>query len=110
MASSFSTDAVASNDFSYFMKSVLKRLGRRAQGVSVPDGLPLFIESIHSTNPSYALPPCVSEKDAAQFKSRIAKLPPEITQVEVTNISSQNLSPEAFTIPSDYTRRGLVPD
>jgi hypothetical protein len=106
----FSTDAVGSDDFTHFMKSLLQRVGGGGQRVSVPGGVPLMIESIHRTNPSYTLPPDVPAKDAAQFKSRIAKIPPQITHVEVTKISSQNLAPEVFTIPSDYTRSGPVPD
>jgi hypothetical protein len=105
----FSTSPAGSDEFSRLMKSVIQHLRRRARGVVLPDGIPLVIESTRRANPSFT-PVDVPEKEALIFKSRIAKIPPQLTRQEVTKITSATLTPDVFNTPAGYTRRGAVPD
>ena len=105
VAACFSTQPVGSREYSRFIKTELQRLGRRAQGVSIPAGVPLIVESTHGANPSFTMPD-LPEKELLAFKSRIAKIPPQLTRAEVTKISPEKLSPDVFSTPTGYTRRG----
>jgi len=105
----FSSDAPGLEDFSHFMKTELQRLGHRAHGVSVPAGVPLIIESSHGANPSFTMRD-LPEKELLAFKSRIAKIPPQLTSEEVTKITSEKLTPDVFSTPAGYTRHGPALD
>ncbi|GEM_PF-2286797 len=105
----FSTEAQGSKTFAHLMKLVVERLGRKAQGVWLPDGLPLMVEATRATNPSFTFPD-VPPKDLLQFKQRIAKIPPQVTRQVVTKLTSEKLTPEAFRVPAGYKRVGPLPD
>jgi hypothetical protein len=105
----FSSDAPGSEEFSHFLKTELERLGHRAQGVSIPAGIPLIIESTHGGNPSFTMRD-IAEKDLLAFKSRIAKIPPQLTRQEVTKLTSVKLPLDAFSTPAGYTRQGPAMD
>jgi hypothetical protein len=101
----FSTDPRGSDDFSHFLKLMVQHSRHPDAATSLPAGIPLIIESTRSANPAFALPGFPGD-EVASFKSRIAKLPPQVTRVEVTKITSEEFSPDAFNVPAGYTRRG----
>ncbi|MBV8357408.1 MAG: hypothetical protein JO189_05660 [Deltaproteobacteria bacterium] len=101
----FSTDTAGSDDFSHFIRLIIGRYGR---AISVPAGVPLIIESTRKGNPAFS-PPDISAKEAVRFKNIIAKIPPQVTRVEVTKITSEKLSPDVFNIPAGYSRSGPEP-
>jgi hypothetical protein len=106
----FSPGAAGSHEFTHFMQLTFRRSGKSGGAISVPAGIPLIIESTRGVNPSFVVPADVPKEDAARFKNRIAKIPPQITRVEVTKITSEKLSPDGFNTPPDYTRRGREPN
>jgi hypothetical protein len=106
----FSPDAAGSDEFSHFMQSMFRRSGKSGGAISFPAGIPLIIESARGVNPSFGVPADVPKEDATRFKNRMAKIPPQITRVEVTKITSEKLSPDAFNTPAGYTRRGREPN
>jgi hypothetical protein len=101
----FSTDVAGSDDFTHFLKSMARHSRYPKAATSRPPGIPLIIESTRGINPAY-VPPHVSTKEAERFKSTIAKIPPQTTRVEVTKITSEKFSPDAFNTPSGYKRVG----
>jgi hypothetical protein len=101
----FSTDAPSSKDFSHFVESTIPRAAQSSGSISVPAGVPLIIESSKGINPSFVRQD-VPKEEAERFRSRIAKIPPQVTRVEVTKIESKQLSPEVFNIPTGYSRIG----
>jgi hypothetical protein len=105
----FSSDAPGSEEFSHFMKAVVQRLGRRAEGVAVPEGFPLVVEVTHAINPSFTLAG-VPPKELLRFRQRIARIPPQVTREEVTKLSSKKLAPDLFRVPLGYKRIGPLPD
>jgi hypothetical protein len=102
----FSTNAAGSDDFSHFIQSIVGRYGR---AMSVPAGVPLIIESTRRGNLAFS-PPGLSAKEAVRFKNIIAKIPPQVTRVEVTKITSEKLSPDVFKTPAGYARSGPGPN
>jgi hypothetical protein len=102
----FSTDAAGSDDFSHFIQLIIGRYGR---AISVPAGVPLIIESTRRGNLAFS-PPGISAKEAVRFKNTIAKIPPQVTRVEVTKITSEKLSPDVFKTPAGYARSGPEPN
>jgi hypothetical protein len=105
----FSTDAPGSDEFSHFVQSTFGRLGQAGGAISVPAGVPLIIESTRGVNPSF-WPQDVPKEEALKFKDRISKIPPEITQVEVTKITSKKLLPDVFNVPAGYKLVGRALD
>ena len=105
----FSTDVVGSDDFSHFMQSIVGRSEHPESAISVPPGVPLIIESTRRGNPEFS-PPNISAKEVVRLKTRIAKIPPQVTRVEVTKLTSKKLSPDAFNSPAGYVRLGPEPD
>ena len=105
----FSTDAAGSDEFTHFMQSMFRRSGKSGGAISFPAGVPLIIELTRGVNPSF-VPADVPKEEAARFKSRIAKIPPQVTREEVTKITSEKLSPDAFNTPAGYVRVGREPD
>jgi len=105
----FSTDAAGSDEFTHFMQLMLRRPGKSGGAVSLPMGVPLIIESTRGVNPSFA-PPDVPKEEAARFKSRIAKIPPQVTREEVTKITHEKIPPDAFNTPAGYVRVGREPN
>jgi hypothetical protein len=105
----FSADAAGSDEFTHFMQSMFRRSGKSNWAISFPVGFPLIIESMRGVNPSF-VPADVTKEEAARFKSRIAKIPPQVTREEVTKITSEKFPPDAFTTPAGYTRLGKEPD
>lgn len=105
----FSTGVAGADEFGHFMKSLLQRVGSRARGVSIPAGIPVVVESTHGVNPSFT-PVGVADKEALQFKNRIAKIPAQVTREEVIKITSKKLSRDVFSTPRGYTRVGPEPD
>jgi hypothetical protein len=101
----FSTDAAGSDEFTHFMQSMFRSSGKSSGTISFPVGFPLIIESTRGVNPSF-VPADVTKEEAARFKSRIAKIPPQVSREEVTKITSEKLPPDAFTTPAGYTRLG----
>jgi hypothetical protein len=101
----FSTDAAGSDDFSHFIQSIVGSYGR---AISVPAGVPLIIESTRRGNPAFS-PPDISAEEAVRFKNIIAKIPPQVTRVEVMKITSEELSPDVFKTPAGYARSGPEP-
>lgn len=101
----FSTDAPNSEEFSHLVQSMVQHAGPAGASISVPSGVPLIIESTSGVNPSFVLPDA-SKEEAERFRSRLAKIPPQVTRVEVTKIESKQLLPEVFNIPTGYSRRG----
>ena len=101
----FSTDAPSSAEFTHFVQSTVRRATQFGGSISLPSGVPLIIELTRGINHSF-VPADVSKEEAERFRSRIAKIPPQITRVEVTKIESKQLSPEVFTIPTGYSRIG----
>ena len=83
--------------------------GSPGGAISFPAGVPLIIESTRGVNPSFVLAD-VPKEEAARFKSRIAKIPPQVTREEVTKITSEKLSPDAFNTPAGYVRVGREPN
>ena len=100
----FSTDAPSSQEFSHFVQATVRR-GQSFRSISLPSGVPLIIESTRGVNLSFE-PAGVPKEEAERFKSRIAKIPPQVTRVEVTKIETKRLSPDEFSVPSGYSRRG----
>jgi hypothetical protein len=101
----FSTDAPSSAEFSHFLQAAVRHVVQSGTSLSVPSGVPLIIQSTRGVNPSF-FPADVPKEEAERFRSRIAKIPPEVTRVEVTKIESKPLSPDVFNIPTGYTRVG----
>jgi len=101
----FSTDAPSSEEFSHFLQSTVRHVGPSGASMSVPSGVPLIIEMTRGINRSF-VPADVSKEEAERFRSRIAKIPPQVTRVEVTKIEAKQLSPEVFNIPTGYNRVG----
>jgi hypothetical protein len=104
----FSTNATGAHDFDHFIKTIVRHSGR-LEGASIPAGLPLAIESKHGVNTSF-VPPNVSKQEAQRFQRQIAHIPTQITRVDVTKITSVELSTDTFTAPAGYVRRGPRPD
>jgi hypothetical protein len=84
---------------------MLRRSRKSSGAVSFPAGVPLIVEWTHGVNPSF-VPADVTKEEAARFKSRIAKIPPQVRREEVTKITSEKLPPDSFTTPAGYTRLG----
>ena len=103
----FSTQPAGAREFHHFVQAVLKS-GPHQTTNSLPPGMPLMIESIGTVNLAI-VPPDVSPQEAARFKNRIAKIPPQVTHVEVTKITSKKLPPQEFGVPPGYTRQGPAP-
>jgi len=101
----FSTGVTGSTDFNRFIRTVLQQRSYGSGAPSIPEGLPLTIESIRTVNPSI-VPTDIPKEEAVRFEKRIASIPPEITRVEVTKISAANLAADEFTIPAGYSRIG----
>ena len=101
----FSAEAAGAVDFTHFLKLLLRRPGNRPNKISPPAGMPLLIESTQKINPAFG-PQDVSAEELARFKTTIAKIPPQVTQLVVTKITSEKFSPQAFNTPAGYTRRG----
>ncbi|MBV8055729.1 MAG: hypothetical protein JO071_10865 [Deltaproteobacteria bacterium] len=101
----FSSDAAGSDDFSRFIKLIV---GRPGLAIPVPAGIPLIIESTRRINPAFS-PLGIQAKEAVRFKTLIAKIPPQVTQVVVTKVTSEKLSPDVFNSPAGYTRLGPRP-
>ena len=105
----FSTDAAGSDDFSHFMKSMVRDSGPPGRSISVPAGVPLIIESTLRVNPALASPD-IPAQETVRFRNRISKMPPQVTRVVVTKITSEKLSPDKFSSPAGYTRHESEPD
>ncbi len=83
--------------------------GKSGGAISFPAGVPLIIELTRGVNPSF-VPADVTKEEAARFKSRIAKIPPQVTREEVTKITPEKLPPDAFNTPAGYVRVGREPN
>jgi hypothetical protein len=101
----FSTQATGSDDFSRFIKSMVRNLRLPERWVSIPAGLPLEIESTRKGNLAYHFPDLSVEQEA-HIRSTIAHIPTDLTQVVVTRITSEKLAPDVFNTPVGYTRIG----
>ena len=105
----FSTNAAGSDEFTHFMQSMFRRSGKSGGAISFPAGVPLIIELTRGVNPSF-VPADVTKEEAARFKSRIAKIPSQVTREEVTKITPEKLPPDAFNTPAGYVRVGREPN
>jgi len=101
----FSTDAPSSEEFSHFVQSIVRRIGQPSGSISIPTGVPLIIEATRGVNRSF-VPADVPKEEAERFMSRIEKIPPQVTRIDVTKIESKKLSPDEFNIPTGYRRIG----
>jgi hypothetical protein len=101
----FSTNAPGSGDLTNLIKSISQQSKRVKATSSIPAGMPLVIEASFGIDPSFT-PPDTEPKAAAEFKRKIATIPPQITREEVTKVTSVKLSPDVFEVPAGYTRRG----
>lgn len=108
----FSTNAAGSDEFTHFMQLMLRRSGKSGGAISFPVGVPLIIESTRGVNPSFVPADVtdVTKEEAARFKSRIAKIPPQVTREEVTKITPEKLPPDSFNTPAGYVRVGREPN
>jgi hypothetical protein len=105
----FSSDVPNSEEFSHFVQSTIRHLGTSNASISIPIGVPLMIELTRGINRSF-VPQDVPKQEADRFRARIAKIPPQVTRIEVTKIESKKLSPDLFSIPTGYSRRGPALD
>lgn len=70
---------------------------------SVPDGIPLELESTFKRNP-LPIPPGMPPEQVARIKEILAK--PIVTKTVVTKLSVEKLAVDAFAPPAGYRRIG----
>lgn len=105
----FSTSAPGAAEFNDFTQAMAKRLkAANAMAGTMPNGIPLTMDSTRKLSSSFAMPG-MSPEQAARLKAMMAKQSPQTTKTVVTKIATRELPADTFTPPTGYTRRGAGP-
>lgn len=105
----FSTSAPGAAEFSEFTKAMAARLkNANAMAGTMPQGIPLTMDSTRKMNSSFAIPG-VSPEQAARIKDLMSKQAPQTTKTTVTKIATRELPADTFQAPAGYERRTMAP-
>ncbi len=103
----FSTSAPGAAEFSKFTKTMgLKLKSAKAMAGTMPNGIPLTMDSTHKINAGFSVPGMAPDQ-AARLKELMAKQGPQTTKTVVIKIATRDLPADTFEPPAGYEHRNV---
>lgn len=103
----FSSSAPGAAEFTEFTQAMgLKLKGAKAMAGTMPNGIPLTMDSTRTVNTGFSVPGMAPDQ-AAKLKEMLAKQGPQTTKTVVTKIATRDLAADTFAVPAGYERRAV---